>query len=224
VRRGVVLRGASLHRLAGVQADRARALSLRTAVDLRTDGELSRSGGFPGEDLAVEVLHLPLLPSVWSREVVAQAGTTEPDRFLADRYREMLEVGGPAISGTLALLADPAALPLVFFCAAGKDRTGVTAAILLGLLGVSEDDIAADFHASHAPVERMIRWLIEQDPTIVERMVDQDPRFLAAPQGAIRLFLAELADRHGSIADYASSIGVTDEQIAQLRAGLLEPA
>ena len=43
------------------------------------------------------------------------------------------------------ILAQPGALPAVFHCAAGKDRTGILAGLLLSSLGVSDDDVVADY-------------------------------------------------------------------------------
>ena len=43
------------------------------------------------------------------------------------------------------MIADPDAAPVVVHCMAGKDRTGVVCALTLALLGVSDEDIAADY-------------------------------------------------------------------------------
>ena len=55
---------------------------------------------------------------------------------LAERYLWYLDVGRQSLVDALDLLAEPASLPLVFHCAAGKDRTGVLAALVLDILGV----------------------------------------------------------------------------------------
>ena len=65
--------------------------------------------------------------------------------MLGSLYIQMLDVGAPALSESLRVLADPAQVPAVFHCAAGKDRTGVLAAIVLSLLGVDEETIVGDY-------------------------------------------------------------------------------
>ena len=66
---------------------------------------------------------------------------------LADRYFLMTEHAKGPLARVLATLADAEA-PAVYHCAAGKDRTGVMSAVLLGLLGVEDEVIVADYAAS----------------------------------------------------------------------------
>jgi len=48
------------------------------------------------------------------------------------------------------------AKPLVFHCAAGKDRTGVAAALILSLLGVSNEDVVEDYLVSQSQVAHLL--------------------------------------------------------------------
>ena len=64
---------------------------------------------------------------------------------MGEGYAAMLGLAGEQVATVLRLLADPDVYPAVFFCAAGKDRTGVLAAIVLAVLGVDDDDIVADY-------------------------------------------------------------------------------
>ena len=57
----------------------------------------------------------------------------------------MLRTGAASYAEALRTLAEPGVLPAVYFCMAGKDRTGVFSAVVLGLLGVADDDIVADY-------------------------------------------------------------------------------
>ena len=56
-------------------------------------------------------------------------------------------------------MADPDGCPLVFHCAAGKDRTGVLAALVLSTLGVPDPDVAADYALSADAMARRLAWL-----------------------------------------------------------------
>ena len=59
-------------------------------------------------------------------------------------------------------MCDAHRYPLVFHCFAGKDRTGILTALVLGLLGVADDDIAADYALSAAAMHRLLDWLRAQ--------------------------------------------------------------
>jgi protein-tyrosine phosphatase len=123
-------------------------------------------------------------------------------RFFADRYMEMLEVGRPAITAAVRLLAEPGRLPAVFFCAAGKDRTGVVAALLLSSLGVDDEAITADYHTSH-------------------RMIERPNALYDAPEAAMLEFLDRVRRLHGDAAGYLRASGVADEVLERLRAALI---
>lgn len=218
VRRGLVYRADGVHRLDGADLEVARALGLRTVIDLRTRGELER-GRFP-EALEVSWHHLPLITTMWSeRGFVAGDG---PVPFLRDRYLEMLVEGRDHLPLAVSLVAD--ASPTLFHCAAGKDRTGVLAALILGLLGATADDIAADYHLSAAGMEAMTEWYLQEHPEARDAMTSQPPEYLGAPADAMHAFLERIDDQHGSMLGLAHDLGIDDDLIGRLRATLLEPA
>lgn len=219
VRRGMVFRADGVDRLDGEDLEVARALGLRTVIDLRTPGELERRGGFPVEHLPVDWHHLPLIASMWSEEELATTGGAAA--FLQDRYLDMLVEGAGSIARVVELAADGA--PVLFHCAAGKDRTGVVAAVLLGLLGVSHEDIADDYHLSAAAMVAFVDWVTVTFPGALDAMTSQPPAFLEAPVEAMAGFLAIVEETYGSIEGLAHHLGVADAVIARLRATLVEP-
>jgi protein tyrosine/serine phosphatase len=156
---------------------------------------------------------------MWDRDAVD--AELEPVTFLADRYVEMLTTGRDAIARTLHVLADTDSFPLVFHCAAGKDRTGVVAAVVLSLLGVSDDDIAADYSLSRLGMPRFKEWVIATYPEAADAMTDQPAAFLAAPAEAMHLFLERLRAEFGSMHDYVAGLGVTDATLDAVKENLL---
>jgi protein tyrosine/serine phosphatase len=208
-----VFRADGVHRLS---VDDLAPLGVRTVLDLRTPAELER-GRFTHDSIGYH--HLPILDETWSRESLA--GDSDPVPFLADRYVEMLVTGRDAIARALHIVADDASLPLVFHCAAGKDRTGVVAAILLSVLGVSDDDIADDYSLSRLGMPRFKEWVIATYPETADAMTSQPPAFLAAPAEAMHLFLERVRAEYGSMHDYVADLGVTDETLDVVRANLL---
>lgn len=220
VRWRTLFRGAGLNRLDGGDARAVAELGLRTVVDLRTAGELERRGGFPVDALPAHVVHLPMIRSIW--DPADLRADEPPEAYLLRRYEEMLAQGGAAIAAVLALLGDPERLPLAFYCAAGKDRTGVLAAIVLGVLGVPDEEIVGDYHLSREPVERIVARARSR-PGRRSPMVDQPAALMAAPPEAMRALLVRLRERFGSAAGYAAAIGVGEETLAAIRDNLLEP-
>ena len=218
-----LFRGAGLQRLSGGDLQIVRDLGLRTVIDLRTEGELDLTGPCPTSDLGAAFHHLPILRRVWERP--AGEDLAEPGAYLAARYREMLDEGAEMIAEALHILARPDAYPAVFYCAAGKDRTGVLAALVLDAVGVVEDDIVFDYHLSGKQVQRMIeraRARAQERSASFMAMVNQPPEIAGAPPQAMRSLLAWIREHHGSTGAYLREIGVGPEFVRRLADNLLE--
>jgi protein-tyrosine phosphatase len=218
IRSGVLYRGDGVHRLAGDDLERARGLGLRTVVDLRTAGEIELRGRFPVEEHPVEWLHLPIMERMWSEDdLIATTGAVD---FLCQRYLDMLESGAESIARIVELVAD--GTPLLFHCAAGKDRTGVVAAVLLGLAGVAAGEIADDYHATAGAMAAFLDWLTVTHPEALDAMTSQPPEYLEAPHAAMATFLEEVDARYGSIEGYVRGLGVDATTIEALQATVIE--
>lgn len=218
LRRGVVYRADGLHRIPEDEVERLAELGIRTVVDLRTAGEIQDAPSVTTD--AVTVLHLPVLREIWPADSFADP-QLDAVSFLVDRYLEMLEEGSEAIAAVFALLASEASRPLVFHCSAGKDRTGVIAALLLASAGVSDDEIADDYSTSAAAMAKLVEWVREHRPEAADAMAAQPAAFLSAPPEAMHVFLARVRSRWGSVTDYLTSIGVPPETLAAVRQALV---
>jgi len=217
-RRGRLFRADGVQRLAGADLERVRGLGLRTVIDLRTDGEIERSGRFPVEALPVRWHHLPIIRRMWSEDdLVATTGAAD---FLRDRYLDMLDVGARSLAAVVALVAD--GTPAMFHCAAGKDRTGVVSAVLLGLLDVPPDEISADYHATAGAMAALVDWLTLEHPQALDAMTSQPPEYLEAPIEAMDGFLAEVDRRYGSMRGLAHHLGIDDATVERLQAAILD--
>jgi protein-tyrosine phosphatase len=147
-----------------------------------------------------------------------------PENYLLERYSDMLTEGAPTISAAISILSDPENLPAVFYCAAGKDRTGVLAGLILDMLGVEPDHIVADYHLSKERVDRIrARALATANGERLSTMVAQPAAFMQAPAEAMALLLEWIRKEHGSTVAYLESIGVSRETIAAVADNLLEP-
>jgi protein-tyrosine phosphatase len=210
-----IFRADGLGRLTGEDLDALRPLGLRTVVDLRTARELDHRGRFPFESYPVAFHHLSVLDTTWDREA-ARRENLPPTEFLHGAYHQMLIDGGARFAAAFDVLAAPDALPAVFHCAAGKDRTGLLAALLLGALGVGHDDIVADYVLTQQMMERIVERAAAEDPAMAAS-VDTAPRsFFTADPDAMSLVLSDLEREHGSVRGFVQSIGVSDEVLADL--------
>ncbi len=216
VRWQVLYRADGLHRIPPGARGAVRHLGWRTVLDLRTTGEVD-AGAFAGA--GAEIVHLPILRETWG---VPDVTDVDPVAFLSTHYLQMLDEGAGAISSAFAILAAPVRLPAVFHCSAGKDRTGVLAALLLSALGVPDDVVAADYHLSATAVDQLVEWLNAARPDLVEEMSRQPKAFLSCPPEAMHVFLAALRARFGSVEGYLAGVGVGGDALARLRGNLLE--
>ena len=214
-----LFRADGLHRLLPEEAERIRELGIATVIDLRTAEEVATRGRFPDDIAGVDYHHLAMfdVEPEWPPE-------DDNPTYLADRYAEMLETGRTTVATSLRLLADEASYPLVFHCAAGKDRTGILAAVILGLLGVPEDVIAEDYALSHAAMEGLQQWVVANMPEVAEAQSAIPPSVFGADATTMTAFLDHLERAHGSIEALVRDLGVDDATIARVREALLTPA
>ena len=189
-------------------------IRLGAIVDLRSSAELERDGRGPLAGTPIRFHHLPLFDGGHG-ERRAPVGAS-----LADLYFGMLDVArGPLarVVTTLARTDEPA----VFHCAAGKDRTGVVSALLLSLLGVSDEWIVADYAATREALEAIVARLLASEG--YRGIFDElPPDTLHAEPETMEGLLAQVRERFGSLAGYAAEIGIDRRDVERLRARLVE--
>ena len=135
-------------------------------------------------------------------------------RTAAEIYFTMLETGAPSYAEALREMAEPGVLPAVFFCMAGKDRTGVFAALLLGLLGVPDEHIVADYALTAEVLEEIHERHRREVPGIDDQWARPPAGHLGrGPRARWRVCSRAVHDRYGTWPDYATSIGVTEQTL-----------
>jgi protein-tyrosine phosphatase len=227
IERGRLLRGDGLHHLTDADLDALAPIGLRTVVDLRTAGELEERGTFPHERVPLRFVHLPVIDATWDRThaaeflVEAAARGDDPEvEFLSWAYRQMLVDGGPGFGRAVRTLAEPGALPAIFHCAAGKDRTGILAALILTALGVDDDVVIADYALTAAAMPKMRAWWEAQRPAnadeIAAVVAETPSAFFAAHPAAMRNTLDHVRAEYGSSQAFLATHGVDDATLATL--------
>ena len=178
------------------QADRQRLreLGITTVVDLRSKEEIERKPDPLAQELGIRYLHCPL---------AGDGRVPAPDEVPLS-YMEMAD-GTGQMAGALQAIAE-APQAVLFHCTAGKDRTGVVAALLLWLAGVSEEDILADYIVSGPYLQQMLRAYCEAHPSAV----------ICPPQSAyMSSFLRLFAQRYGTPRQYLEMLGVDAGKLAE---------
>ncbi|MEU6994891.1 tyrosine-protein phosphatase [Streptomyces sp. NPDC046465] len=225
---GVVFRADAPDRLTTADLAAIDRLGLRVAFDLRTESERTKAPSV----LPLSVRRkTPAIGGGASRPTplgdVLGTGRVDslPDDFLHHVYLDMVEHHASAVGQVLTGLTAHDGVPAVIHCSAGKDRTGLVAALLLSVLGVDDATVLDDYTLSRLcfSESRMSRLR----PHLAELGLDQE-RYLAvfgAPRHAMASTLDVLRERWGTVEDYlVGRAGVTSGTIAELRARLVVQA
>jgi len=212
-----LFRADGLNRLQPGEEATFTALGIATVIDLRTGEEADHGGRFPVHFCDAAYHHLPMfdvLPD-WPHDI------NDPDDYLSDRYLEMFATGRKTIARAFELLADPASYPLVFHCTAGKDRTGILAALVLSVLGVPDEVIAADYALSQEAMARLVTWARDQQGVFARPRGVVPTIAVEARPGTIVAFLAKLRERAGHTG-LLGELGVADGDLDAIKRVLLE--
>ena len=217
-----LFRADGLGRLTADDLERLRPIALKTVVDLRRAGEIDERGRFPFESYPVAFHHLPVIDTTWDREL-ARSENLPATEFLHRAYTAMLAEGAPRFAAAFRVLAHADALPAVFHCAAGKDRTGLLAALVLGSLGVAAHDIVADYALTQATMDRFLERVRSERNGAA--LIDAAPQvFFAAEPAAMTRVLDDLVRGHGSVRGFVEAIGVEPDVLSRLEDLLLVDA
>jgi len=219
-----VLRGDNLCRL--TSAGRAALLDagVGAIVDLRSPSEVAtfpHPFGDPSArdiPLPVAYLNLPLLDEADDAGAVA----VRVAETVREQYVLMLDRYPARMAAVLqAIVAVPEGAVLVH-CHAGKDRTGLVAALLLELAGVPRSTIAEDYALSDSYLQPLYAQLLTaaRDDAARERL----RRLLVSSRETMLDVLSYLDDRYGGARSYLQAAGVTTGQLVQLRERLLAPS
>lgn len=186
-------------------ADAVRSLGLRTVVDLRRGAEAAAEC-ISWDDHGVAYYRCPIVggsQSSWH-----------------SRYQSYLSHRPETVVSAVRHVLDPASHPVLFHCAAGKDRTGVVAALVLSVLGVGDEEIIEDYLLSATAVEAILSRLggsaLYRDELAGSTVESQQPQ-----RAAMQALLAALADQGGG-AVWLLDHGLTGAEIRDGRAALLE--
>lgn len=190
-----------------------RDYGLTTVVDLRSEKERKKAPDLLAAQSWLRYTAIPLYD-----KAAAHGETLDGRHFSwAGHYIRMAENAKDWMRDVLSVLAAAPGCAM-FHCATGKDRTGLIAAALLGLCGVADADIAADYCVSRIYLAPLVAACIQSGRIQTEA----DPFFATPPENMLQL-LAYLHKSYGGMPAYLSACGLPDKTAATLRARLLCP-
>jgi hypothetical protein len=213
-----MFRSDALHALTPGDVARLRdEIGLSTVVDLRSSAELRADGDGPLQRESIAHHHVPLFDGDAVRPEDRTAVVT-----LADRYWLLAEYAKERIARVLTTLAACDG-PAVYHCAAGKDRTGVISAVVLGTLGVPDEVIVADYVATKENLDAIIERLMATK-SYATVLASLPPDTLHAEADTMIAFLERIRTDYGDMRGYAQAAGVSADALEALVVRLVEPA
>ena len=193
---------------------------VRAVVDLRSEDEQDIARNSFADSAVVRFHHLPLVnraqfnSEYWKANIIAFHPTVH--EFYARHFEQIAEPFRVIVS---ALIDSPAVT--AFHCFAGKDRTGMVSALLLGAVGVPDTVIADDFALTDAGIAHVVPlWRA----TALKSGEDMDAfeRGVVTKAESMLELLKHIRQTYGGAAEYLRSIGITDEQLTRLRARFVQ--
>ena len=214
IRGGLIWRSNALVDLGEPGRTELAELGIKTAIDMREPGERAAEPSDLGHfDLALH--EVPLIEG--ASEAVNIDLLVFNNWLLTNRGERLVDV--------IRLLNAPGALPGVYFCSSGKDRTGLITALILSALGVEHERVIADYTVSESnfPAEYLDRAVERalaggMPETMVE---DYRAEGLGSPAAVMEGTLELLDNEHGGAEEYLLASGLGAAELAELRAKLV---
>lgn len=187
---------------------------VRTIIDVRGDCEIREYPSPFADHPGIDYRHIAF---------VDETQPATPDNLaMSDAYLHMLERDRAGIAAILTAIARAPEGPVLIHCHGGKDRTGLTSALLLRLAGVPTEVVDEDYALTGELMQYKDRAWVVSAPTAEEREQRRHVSVSYAPKGEVMdAVIRGLEERHGSIEGYIRWLGLAQEDIERLRARLL---
>ena len=225
IKPGALVRSDVLTRLTPSGRASLVAHGVRTIVDVRTNEEIGRDVDYPFREARAHTdpkyVNVSFVVDLDEEKQAEVRARRESATHLGELNRMDLELHKAGIGAIVNAVADAAPGGVLIHCYAGKDRTGMSVALLLSVAGVSDDDIADDYALTILNLDGLINdWLL----TIEDEAERARMRILATPSREAMLdTLAYVHDQYGSAEQYLLSAGVSQDHIARIRERLVGP-
>ncbi|WP_342046737.1 tyrosine-protein phosphatase [Bacillus sp. OTU530] len=203
-----LLRADDLFNLDENDIDLLLSYGVTAVVDLRSAFELSSYPDPFSKINQVNYINIPLLADDVVEPDITKVMTENLERFLTDIYLGMIKDSTEAIRNVFEFIAKQEGCVL-FHCAAGKDRTGIIAMLLLGLAEVSRPDIIANYILTEVYIK---------ENTIMQQNAEQIPAELMQSKPAyIEPVIDYILSTFENFENYLIHIGLTKELLLTIK-------
>ncbi len=204
--------------LSGATARSLTRVPVTRVVDLRDDEEVRHSADhFRRADF--NVVRVPIFGG-------SAASLVADGVSLTELYTSVVTDTALAVTRAVAAVADaPRPGAVLVHCTAGKDRTGIVVALALSAVGVTLEEVAADYSATELNLRGA--WLTRRLEVLGRYhgydLSDRAELLAGSPAAVIEHTVGSVERAWGSVPDYLLAHGLTAEQLGRLRTVLLEP-
>lgn len=223
---GKLIRSAELDKLTGrgvaALRDQHR---VATILDLRSTRERTKRPPAIGLHRDATLVHYDYATSsadmerLWAKDDVTHA---EVHAMMLDIYRRLPWEQAEGFR-LLFELVETGRTPILFHCAAGKDRTGAAAALLLSALGVTREAIYDDFLMSELCFEANRTRFAGNGADALLLRAEWEP-ILRTDRAYLEAMFTALEARGDMAFYFAEALGFDAPRIERLRASMLEAA
>lgn len=202
---GKIIRSNLPNKMTKIDLENLKKMGIKTIIDLRSEEEVKKAESVFENNQCFKLLHYKMngggnIPSTCNEVPIS--------------YMKMLE-GKDVIYNIFKVLAEEEK-GILYFCNAGKDRTGVVTALILMTLGVDKKDIIADYTLSNA-------YLRDTLKEFEEKSNNKEIKEIITPKMEyMEQFLNYFDEKYKTIDNYLQQIGITNEEINKIKSKYLE--
>lgn len=205
---GLLYRSDDLSRLSPSDLDELEKRGLKTVIDFRSSEIQNRA-----PDRLPPGARLVSLPIQVANMFALQDGDIKDGpAFMRETGRNLVDEAREQYREFFRIISDRENLPALFHCSAGKDRTGLAAALFLAALGAARELIFHDYLLSAGYIQGKYDFLLDKNP-------DMAPLLTVRPD-YLQASCDEIAARYGGVENYLT--GPLGADIARLRAIYLD--
>lgn len=209
----VFLRSGALDKVSKKEAQFFLEYGLNQVIDLRSNEEVDKKPITFCDDYDIAYLRIPLFENL---NIFSNIDITAIE--LSEAYCEMLEMCKSQFSEIFTAFAENSSGVTLFNCTAGKDRAGMTAMLLLSLVGVDDDTIAEDYSVSQVYLEKEIKKQLKFVKLLKLAIPDS---LLMSDKSNMIIAINCMKEKYGTAENYLLECGVTSEQISVIKSRFL---
>lgn len=227
---GKFYRSGKLNKMKNKDLDYFTTLGIKTVVDFRDDVEVEKDKSKLPTTYKINKVRVPIgdrsgnMQTQLKKKIrKADQKTFDSEGFVGDVMRQFIDTFAFHYQPFLDLAFEEENAPLLFHCTAGKDRTGLGAAILLAMLGVEKDVILDDFLMSNFYRNREINKTLRKTSLVGVRQRVAQP-LVEVKESYLKIAFDAIDEKYGSMENFLEmEYGFNSLRLKQFRDKFLIP-